>query len=85
MKDTRCRTALQELHNEHVLVPADKVSNNIIKVCKKHYTEVIGNELAGKTGKASTRGYILENEFLEAGERTHAQCEYDVMQLLPYT
>ena len=43
-----------ELHNEHVLVPADKASNNIIIVCKKYYSEVIRNELAGKSGKAST-------------------------------
>ena len=54
LKDTRCRTALQELHNEYVLVPADKASNNIIIVCKKYYSEVIRNELAGKSGKAST-------------------------------
>ena len=45
---------LQELHNEYVLVPADKASNNIIIVCKKYYSEVIRNELAGKSGKAST-------------------------------
>ena len=37
LKDNRCRTALQELHNEYVLVPADKASNNIIIVCKKYY------------------------------------------------
>ena len=54
LKDTRCRTALRELHKEYVLVPADKASNNIIIVCKKYYTEVITNELAGKSGKAST-------------------------------
>ena len=54
LKDTRCRTALQEFHNEYVLVPADKASNNIIIVCKKYYSEVIRNELAGKSGKAST-------------------------------
>ena len=54
LKDTRCRTALQELHNEYVLVPADKASNNIIIVCKKYYSEVIKNELAGKSGKACT-------------------------------
>ena len=42
LKDTKCRTALRELHN------------NIIIVCKKYYTEVIRNELAGKNGKSST-------------------------------
>ena len=54
LKNTRCRTALRELHNEYILVPADKASSNIIIVCKKYYTEVIRKELAGKSGKAST-------------------------------
>ena len=54
LKDTRRRTTLRELHNEYVLVPADKASNNIIIVCKKYYTEVIRKELDGKSGKAST-------------------------------
>ena len=34
--------------------PVNKASNNIIIVCKKYYTEVIRNELAGRSGKAST-------------------------------
>ena len=48
LKDTRCRTALRELHSEYVLVPADKASNNVIIVCKKYYTEVIRKELDRK-------------------------------------
>jgi len=42
---------------KYVLVPADKASNNIIIVCKKYYTEMIRNELAGKIGKVSTSVY----------------------------
>ena len=60
-KNTRCRTVLRELYNEYVLVPADKASNNIIIVCKKYYTEVIRNELAGKIGKVSTYVYCRDS------------------------
>ena len=69
LKDTKCRTALRELHNEYVLVPADKASNNIIIVCKKYYTEVIRNELAGKSGKAST--YVHCNDSIDQIVQRH--------------
>ena len=69
LKDTKCKTALRELHNEYVLVPADKASNNIIIVCKKYYTEVIRNELAGKSGKAST--YVHCNDSIDQIVQRH--------------
>ena len=36
---------LNRLHEEYVLVPADKASNNIVFVCKAHYYQCIINEL----------------------------------------
>jgi hypothetical protein len=36
---------LNRLHEEHVLVPADKASSNIVFVCKAHYYQCIINEL----------------------------------------
>jgi hypothetical protein len=36
---------LERLHEEFVLVPADKASNNIVFVCKTHYYNCILNEL----------------------------------------
>ncbi|XP_055999877.1 uncharacterized protein LOC130046520 isoform X1 [Ostrea edulis] len=43
---------LDRLHEEYVLVPADKASNNIVFVCKAHYYNCILNEL----GISSTFG-----------------------------
>ena len=36
---------LNTLHENLVLVPADKASNNVIVVCKKYYLDVVINEL----------------------------------------
>jgi hypothetical protein len=43
---------LRRLHDNFVLVPADKASNNIVLVCKKYYYECLLNEL----GITSTSG-----------------------------
>ena len=43
---------LNRLHEEYVLVPADKASNNIVFVCKAHYYNCILNEL-GITGNST--------------------------------
>ena len=34
---------LSELHEEYVLVPADKAVNNVSVVCKKYYLDVVIN------------------------------------------
>ena len=36
---------LNKLHENFVLVPADKASNNVIVVCKKYYLDVVIKEL----------------------------------------
>ena len=48
--------SLNNLHEEYVLVPADKASNNIIVVCKKYYLEIIMKELS------QTSTYEEEND-----------------------
>ena len=37
--------SLSNLHENYVLVPADKAANNVIVVYKKYYLDVIVNEL----------------------------------------
>ena len=32
---------LASIHNEYVVVPADKAPNNIVFICKKHYVECL--------------------------------------------
>jgi hypothetical protein len=39
------RNEFERLHEEFVLVPADKACNNIVFVCKAHYYNCIINEL----------------------------------------
>ena len=36
LRDRKCKQALADLHELYVLVPADKVGNNVVIVCK-HY------------------------------------------------
>ena len=36
---------LNKLHENYVLVPADKAANNVIMVCKKYYLDVVLKEL----------------------------------------
>lgn len=45
LKDKKHVDYLRSFHGDHVVVPADKASNNIIIVCKKYYVEVIKQEL----------------------------------------
>ena len=47
---------INRLHEEYVLVPADKASNNIVFVCKAHYYQCIINEL-GINSTISNRTY----------------------------
>jgi hypothetical protein len=46
---------LRRLHDNFVLVPADKASNNIVFVCKNYYYECLLNEL----GFTSTSGNTI--------------------------
>ena len=51
---------LQRLHDNFVLVPADKASNNIVFVCKKYYYECLLNEL-GFTSTSGNPTYTRTN------------------------
>ena len=48
LKDKSHFKYLQDLHEEFVLVPADKASNNVLVVCKKYYLDVVSKELSSK-------------------------------------
>ena len=49
LKNEKHLKSLQELHSKYVLVPADKASGNVIIVCKKHYLEVVSEEVNATT------------------------------------
>ncbi len=44
-KDPQVIEELSCLHDKYVVVPADKASNNIVFVCKKHYIDCLIKEL----------------------------------------
>ena len=48
LKDKSHLKYLQDLHEEFVLVPADKASNNVLVVCMKYYLDVVIKELSSK-------------------------------------
>ena len=60
---------LASIHNEYVVVPADKAPNNIICICKKHYVECLIQELGidGSDGSPTytaltfTKDEIIDN------------------------
>ena len=63
---------LASIHNEYVVVPADKAPNNIICICKKHYVECLIQELGidGSDGSPTytastfTKDEIIDNHML---------------------
>ena len=51
---------MRELHDNFVLVPADKASNNIVFVCKNYYNECLLNEI-GITSTSVNTTYTRPN------------------------
>ena len=59
---------LHRLHDNFVLVPADKASNNIVFVCKKYYYECLLNELrftSSSENPTYTRTNLTRDEILQ--------------------
>ena len=54
LKTSACVKDLEALHEDYVLVPADKAGNNVIVVCKHYYKEILTKELTTKNSSAST-------------------------------
>ena len=54
------KECLKELQEKYVFVPADKVVNNIIVVCKRNYLEVICNKLGLWPSATCSDTYVPE-------------------------
>ena len=63
---------LSELHEEYILVPADKAGNNVLVVCKKYYLDVVIKELINRN-KIGPSTYIQCNDSID---QLHAIHEY---------
>ena len=48
--DETCKNYIENFQKHFVLVPADKASNNVLIVCKKHYLDVVLKELNIQNG-----------------------------------
>ena len=70
---------LNELHKKYVLVPIDKAANNVAIVCKKHYVDLILNEI-GATGTGND-AYVRSDKELD--EVVSANVEYSERLRLP--
>ena len=69
MKDT-----LRRLHDDFVLVPADKAANNMIAVCKKHHTETLIKELGINTTSISPNyTYIPSTDYFDEILKSHCK------------
>ena len=54
-KDPDVAKTLSIIHDQYVVVPADKAQNNIVFVCKKHYIECLLSEIdQDKSSKSQT-------------------------------
>ena len=62
LRDRKCKQALAILHEDYVLVPADKAGNNVVVICKQYYKEVLTRELKNSDG-AST--YVGKDECVD--------------------
>ena len=63
LSDPDVKDTLRRLHDDFVLVPADKAANNVIVVCKKYYIETLIKELGINTTNISPNStYIPSTE-----------------------
>ena len=69
LKDT-----LRRLHDDFVLVPADKAANNVIVVCKKYYIETLIKELGINTTNISPNStYIPSADSFDEILKSHCK------------
>ena len=68
------KDALEKLHADFVLVPADKAASNVIIVCKKYYIETLVNELGINTTSNTNSTYILCTESFDDILRSRSNC-----------
>ena len=51
LKDCNAKNELNKLHQDFIVVPIDKASSNVAFICKRHYADVILDELKFSTKK----------------------------------
>ena len=74
LSDPDVKDTLGRLHDDFVLVPADKAANNVIVVCKKYYIETLIKELGINTTNISPNStYIPSTDSFHEILKSHCK------------
>ena len=74
LNDPDVKDTLRRLHDDLVLVPADKAANNVIVVCKKYYIETLIKELGINTTNISPNStYIPSTDSFDEILKSHCK------------
>ena len=74
LSDPNVKDTLRRLHDDFVLVPADKAANNVIAVCKKYYIETLIKELGINTTHISPNStYIPSTDSFHEILKSHCK------------
>ena len=74
LNDPYVKDTLRRLHDDFVLVPADKAANNLIVVCKKYHIETLIKELSINTTNISLNStYIPSSDSFDQILKSHCK------------
>ena len=74
LNDPDVKDILRRLHDDFLLVPADKAANNVILVCKKYYFETLIKELGINTTSVSPNStYIPSTDSFDEILKSHCK------------
>ena len=74
LNDSDVKDTLRRLHDDFVLVPADKAANNVIVVCEKYYIKTLIKELGVNTTNISPNStYIPSTDFFDEILKSHCR------------
>ena len=74
LNDPDVKDTLRRLHDDFVLVPTDKASNNVIVVCKKYHIETLIKELGISTTNISPNStYIPSTDSFDEILKSHCK------------
>ena len=74
LNDPDVKGTLRRLHDDFVLVPADKAANNVLVVCKKYYIETLMKELGISTTSISPNStYIPSTDSFDEILKSHCK------------
>ena len=83
LNDPGVKDCLRKLHEDFVLVPADKAVNNVIVICKTNFIETIIKELVLNSLDKINSTYVPSSDYYEKILRSHSDFVKSVGFKLP--